>query len=230
MDFPLKTANQFHLLDQKKQKLGEEKFNLKICIQKHLIPHSLNVDSSSQHLPYLTDSANEISTHQVNRMFSFLLKLNGKIEELNEQYLLELHHHLTLNSPVGYRDKNTQPAISNHIPLAPANIASAIERFFEWVRSPSFSEMHPIQQMTLSQIRLWEIYPFSHYCQVTISIFSSYFLTAQLFLPPLYPINQLPDFHNALKKAFLFSTQPLIDLNVEACHRSYDFVLEKENS
>ena len=85
-------------------------------------------------------------------MFSFLLKLSGRIKELNEQDLLELHHHLTLNSPVGYRDKNAQPVIPDHIPLAPANIASAIERFFEWVRSPSFSEMHPIQQMTLSQI------------------------------------------------------------------------------
>ena len=228
MDFPLKTANQFHLLDQKKQKLGEEKSNLKNCIQEHLIPHSFNVDPNIQHLTYLTDSANGISTHQVNKMFSFLLKLSGKIEKINGQNLLELHRHVTLNSPAVYRDKNTQPVIPNHIPLAPANIASAIERFFEWVRSPSFSELHPIQQMTLSQIRLYEIYPFSHYCQVTIFIFSSYFLIAQLFLPPLYPINQLSDFHNALQKAFLFSTQPLIDLNVEACHRSYDFVLEEK--
>ncbi|MEE8161375.1 MAG: hypothetical protein V3T61_07035 [Acidobacteriota bacterium] len=230
MNFPLKTAVQFHSLDQKKQRLGGQESDLQALIREHLILHSSNAESSSNNLPYLATSAEEISTSQASTMFSFLLELDRKIEELDASALLGLYHSLVAEPAGGYRNEEVQPLISSHVPLAPSGIVPALDRFFEWVRSPSFSEMHPVQQMTLSQIRLCEIYPFSRHCQVTISIFSSYFLLAQVFLPPLYRADQSSDFRRALEQAFLFSTQPLIDLNFEACRRAYDFVLSRVNS
>ncbi len=230
MDFPLKTAVQFHSLDQKKQRLGGQESDLQALIREHLILHSSNAESSSNNLPYLATSAEEISPSQASTMFSFLLELDRKIEELDASALLGLYHSLVAEPAGGYRNEEVQPLISSHVPLAPSGIVPALDRFFEWVRSPSFSEMHPVQQMTLSQIRLCEIYPFSRHCQVTISIFSSYFLLAQVFLPPLYRADQSSDFRRALEQAFLFSTQPLIDLNFEACRRAYDFVLSRVNS
>jgi len=230
VNFPLKTAVQFHSLDQKKQRLGGQESDLQALIREHLILHSSNAESSSNNLPYLATSAEEISTSQASTMFSFLLELDRKIEELDASALLGLYHSLVAEPAGGYRNEEVQPLISSHVPLAPSGIVPALDRFFEWVRSPSFSEMHPVQQMTLSQIRLCEIYPFSRHCQVTISIFSSYFLLAQVFLPPLYRADQSSDFRRALEQALLFSTQPLIDLNFEACRRAYDFVLSRVNS
>ncbi len=230
MDFPLKTAVQFHSLDQKKQRWAAQESDLQALIREHLILHFSNAESSSDHLPYLATSAEEISTSQASTMFSFLLELDRKIEELDASALLGLYHSLVPEPSGDYRSEEVQPLTTSHVPLAPSGIASALDRFFEWVRSPSFSEMHPVQQMTLSQIRLCEIYPFSRHCQVTISIFSSYFLLAQVFLPPLYRADQSADFHRALEQAFLFSTQPLIDLNFEACRRAYDLVLSRVGS
>ncbi len=230
MNFPLNTAVQFHSLDQKKQLLEGQESDLQALIREHLILHSANAESSSNSLPYLATSAEEISTSQASTMFSFLMELDRKIEELDASALLGLYHSLVPEPSGDYRSEEVQPLTTSHVPLAPSGIASALDRFFEWVRSPSFSEMHPVQQMTLSQIRLCEIYPFSRHCQVTISIFSSYFLLAQVFLPPLYRIDQSSDFHRALEQAFLFSTQPLIDLNFEACRRAYDLVLSRVGS
>lgn len=230
MDFPLKTAVQFHSLDQKKQRLPAQESDLQALIREHLILHSSNAESSSDHLPYLATSAEKISTSQASTMFSFLLELDRKIEELDASSLLGLYHSLVPEPSGGYRNEEIQPLTSSHVPLDPSGISSALDRFFEWVRSPSFSEMHPIQQMTLSQVRLCEIYPFSRHCQATILIFSSYFLLVQVFLPPLYRADQSADFHRALEQAFLFSTQPLIDLNFEACRRAYDLVLSRVGS
>jgi hypothetical protein len=102
-----------------------------------------------------------------------------------------------------------------------------MDRFFEWVRSPSFADMHAVAQMSLSQMRLYEINPFLHHSPLIVSLFSHYFLLKGEYLVPLYEIKELPKFYQALEEAFQLSSEALVRFNVQACQRAYEHVLAR---
>jgi hypothetical protein len=97
----------------------------------------------------------------------------------------------------------------------------SLRRFFDWVQADGFREMHPVEKMTLCQIRLCEILPFQ-WCSVPLAmVFSWCFLLEKKYLVPSYPMAQRMDFDEALGQAFSFSTSELLAFNLDACQRSY---------
>jgi hypothetical protein len=169
-----------------------------------------------------------VSRSQGEALFSAVMDLTKGIDELDSTDLLHLQELLIPDQENSYRQDSIQPLTSTHEPVDPALIPGATDRFFEWVRSPSFSDMHAVEQMSLSQMRLYEINPFVHHSPLIVSLFSHYFLLKGEYLVPLYQVEELPKFYQALEEAFQLSSEALVRFNVRACHRAYDHVLARE--
>lgn len=223
MSQSLKTAIQYGPLHGKKAELEArlDPSQRRTLMRKRVVPPLLGFE-----LARLRQHAGVVRTveprlDQLEGMVEFLVHLGKKVAELGLEDLLRLHRLLAPGDDLLRRNSGT-PLSSHHEPLAPSAISSALVRFFEWIQSPSFSEIHPVEQMTLCQLRLYDIYPFEVFSEVTTSLFSYYFMAAEAFLLPVYRLEELPDFYAALDAAFAFSTQGLIDFNLRACVRSYE--------
>jgi hypothetical protein len=114
-----------------------------------------------------------------------------------------------------------------HVCLDPTAVPRALARFFEWTASQAFAEMHALEQMTLCQVRLYEIWPFEVYSGLTGDFFSLRVLHLKTSLLPLFSIQEASDFQEALSEAFGFVTKPLVDFYLRACERACDHVLKQ---
>lgn len=169
----------------------------------------------------------QIPRTRLENAFSCLLGLKGTLHNMREDHLLRLHRVWVPKSETPFRANPVQPLCPNHQPTDPVAIPRAIGRLFEWLQSPSFSELHPVEQMTLTQLRLYEIYPFQDYSEITISLFACSVPLATGHLVPLYVEDEFSDFYVGLDKALDFVTEDLIGFNTRACERAYDFVLDR---
>ena len=219
----LKTAIQFLPLNRKKAALAQRvsSSELSDLIRKRLAQPLIEFELSKVRQQHSLTSTGEPSWGQMETMLDHLLFLDTKIGRFDLSDLLQLHRFLVPEGPCLLRQHPISPLSHPHEPLPPVLISSALSRFFEWSQSPAFAELHAVEQMTLSQMRLYEIYPFEHFSEITISLFSCYFLLADGYLLPLYEVVEVAEFYSALDSAFAFSTQSLIDLNLRACQRAY---------
>ncbi len=120
------------------------------------------------------------------------------------------------------------PRISEaHGCLEPEAVPRALARFFEWTTSQAFAEMHAIEQMTLCQVRLYEIRPFDTYSSLTADFFSLRVLYLKTSLLPLFAVQETHDFEEALSQALGFVTKPLVDFYLRACERGCDQMLRQ---
>jgi len=225
---PLQSALQFASLNQQKQLLHKQVANLRSLIHKDLAPQLIEYELGKvrRQVPQLSET--EVPRSQAAAMFSAVLGLDKSLEELDSSDLLHLYGFVASDQRNPYRQTPSQPLMSTHEPLEPALVPRAVDRFFEWVQSPSFADMHAIQQMSLSQMRLYEIHPFPKYSQLTVSLFSHYFLLQAEYLVPLYEVKEMTKFYRALGEAFLFSSEALVHFNLQACQRAYEHVLGRD--
>ncbi len=226
-------AAQLASLDQQKQRLGKRTTDLRSLIDHYLAPTLLKYELSKVGDPGGTGAPSpeqgqrEVSRSQAEGLFSAVMDLTKAMEELDSTDLLYLQELLVPDQENSYRQSSSQPLTSTHQPVDPALIPGAMDRFFEWVRSPSFADMHAIEQMSLSQMRLYEINPFLHHSPLIVSLFSLYFLLRGEYLVPLYEIKELPKFYQALEEAFQLSSEALVRFNVQACQRAYEHILAR---
>ena len=103
----------------------------------------------------------------------------------------------------------------------------ALDRFFEWTSSPGFAELHVVAQVTVTQVRLHEIYPFGEGTEVAVSLLAHWFLLAQGYLLPAYRFADAAEFDQALEAGLDFRTEDLVNLNLRALGRAYDLGLER---
>ncbi len=233
MHFPLQVAAQLSSLDKQKERLGERTTDLRSLIDRYLAPPLLEYELSKVHDPEGAGAPGpeqghmKVSRSQGEVLFSAVMDLTKAIDELESTDLLHLQELLIPDQEDCYRKSSIQPLTSTHQPVDPILIPGAMDRFFEWVRSPSFADMHAVGQMSLSQMRLYEINPFAHHSPLIVSLFSHYFLLKGEYLVPLYEVEELPKFYQALKEAFQLSSEALVRFNVQACQRAYEHVLGK---
>ena len=233
MHFPLQIAAQLASLDQQKQRLGKRTTDLRALIDHYLASPLLEFELSKVRDPGGTgvpgpeQGQTEVSRSQAEGLLSAVMDLTKVMDELDSTDLLYLQELLVPDQEKSYRQSSSQPLTSTHQPVDPALIPGAMDRFFEWVRSPSFADMHAVEQMSLSQMRLHEINPFLHHSPLIVSLFSHYFLLKGEYLVPLYEIKELPKFYQALEEAFQLSSEALVRFNVQACQRAYEHVLAR---
>lgn len=165
----------------------------------------------------------EPASEELLQALHFLFARRWSRTEIQLQDMLELHQILTGSSE--FREKAAQPLCPNHQVHAPKSISRALDRLFEWSVSPGFGELHPVEQASLVQVRLYEIQPFPDAGETTANFFSFVFALAGGFPPPLYRPVQRPELWRALEGAFSFVTGPLVDLNRQGVLRSYDLIL-----
>ncbi len=214
----------FSSLEQQRQLLGQSQEELSVAIQKHLRSNLLDYEMARWATAIPAAGGRTILRSQEEALVDAVLVLDKDPSRLGLEDLLNLHR-IVSDSEEEYRQDPVPPLNPAHQPLDPALIPNAISRFFEWVGSPSFGEIHAIEQMTLTQIRLSEIQPFQEHSHVTISLFCLLFLLSGGYLVPLYRVQELADFHRALEQAFLLSTEDLVRFNTRACQRSYEYAL-----
>jgi len=231
--FPLQLAAQLASLDEQKQRLGKRTTDLRSLIDRYLALPLLEYELSKVREPSgacasgTQQGQTEISRSQEEVLFSAVMDLTKAMDELDSTDLLHLQELLVPDQENSYRQSSSQPLTSTHEPVDPVLIPGAMDRFFEWVRSPSFSDLHAVEQMSLSQMRLYEINPFLHHSPLIVSLFSHYFLLKGEYLVPLYEVEELPKFYQALEEAFQLSSEALVRFNVQACQRAYEHVLAR---
>ena len=224
--FPsLRSSIQFASLNRKKEMLDEQERDPAALTRERLLPGLLEFEmAKAQRLSCYAEIREVDSSSLAKVSQEFLLRqfdpTTAQIEDL-----LQLQHLTGSSEALALRSVLMAPICPNHTPVVPQMIGLALDRFFDWVRSPSFSELHPVEQMTLSQLRLCEIYPFEEPCEVAVSLFSCQFLSARGYLFPLFELHELRPFYAALEAAFTFSTSELVGLNRGAVERAYEVAL-----
>ena len=227
MHFPLQLAAQLSSLDEQRDLLGKRTTDLRSLIDHYLAPPLLDYELGKVDRKCPEQGQTEVSRSQGEVLLSAVMDLTKAIDELEPTDLLHLQELLIPDQEDSYRKSSIQPLSTTHEPVDPVLIPGAMDRFFEWVRSPSFADMHAVAQMSLSQMRLYEIDPFVHHSPLIVSLFSYYFLLKGKYLVPLYEVEELPRFYQALKEAFQLSSEALVRFNVQACQRAYEHVLGK---
>ncbi len=194
MKVPLQVAAQLASLDQQKQRLGRRTTDLRSLIDHYLAPPLLEYeiskvrDPSGAGAPDPEPAQTEVFRSQAEVLLLAVMDLTKAMNELDSTDLLHLQELLVPDQENSYRQSSIQPLTSTHEPVNPALIPGAMDRFFEWVRSPSFADLHAVEQMSLSQMRLFEINPFLHHSPLIVSLFSHYFLLKGEYLVPLYEV------------------------------------------
>ncbi len=221
----LRSSIQFASLNRKKQMLEERERDSVALIRDRLLPRLLEFEiAKTQRLSHHARTR-EIEPPSLTTVSQEFLLLQFEAATVQIEDLLQLQRLTASPEASALRLVSVAPICLNHTPVIPQMLELALERFFDWVRSPSFSELHPVEQMTLSQLRLFEIYPFEESSEVTVSLFSCLFLRASGYLLPLYELHELRPFYAALEAAFAFSTSELVGLNLRAVERAYDVAL-----
>lgn len=155
-------------------------------------------------------------------LLSGLLNYDQPISELTPRDLSRLLAGVLSEQTGGWR-QNAFPQHGSRPPAPPpALVPRAVDRFFEWVRCPAFSELHPSEQMSITQTRLMEIAPLPVLSDTTVSIFSYLFPIAADYLLPTHGEDEAESFWDALESSWRFSTQELVEFNLRGLERSYD--------
>ncbi len=158
--------------------------------------------------------------------FRFLLKLARGGRCPDREGLIALRDAIIPGTKAGLRRVPAKPLGPAHAPLEPGAVGPALDRFFEWTRSPGFAEMHVVAQVTVTQIRLHEVYPFGEGTEVAVSLLAHWFLLAQGYLLPAYKFADAAEFDQALQAGLEFRTEDLVNLNLRALGRAYNLGLE----
>ncbi len=221
----LRSSIQFASLNRKKQALDEREQDSVALTRERLLPPLLEFEMAKAQRLSRYPQTREIDPPRLTNVIQEFLILQSKPTATQIEDLFRLQRLTGSSEASVLRSASVAPICPNHTPVIPRMIGPALDRFFDWVRSPSFSELHPVEQMTLSQIRLFEIYPFEEPCNLAVSLFSCLFLNARGYLLPLYELHELRPFYVALEAAFAFSTSELVGLNLGAVERAYDVAL-----
>jgi hypothetical protein len=126
-----------------------------------------------------------------------------------------------------YRGSGASPIVPGHEPLDARLIPTALERFVDWLNSPAYGEMHPIEQTTLSQARLYEIWPYETGSALVADLFAVRVLHRTTGIVPWLRPEDLREFYAALSEAFGFATKRLVEFHLRACERACDEVIRR---
>jgi len=155
----------------------------------------------------------------------YLMGTGGTDYRASIQDLEELARRVTGKSDPEPRSMDQQPAARSLLPAR--SIPAALGRLFEWLQSPAFNEMHPVEQMTVCQARLHEIAPFAALSETITSTYSCVFPWSRFGLLPMYEAHELGALYAALEEAVSLQTGPLVEFNLKAYQRACGFLAER---
>jgi hypothetical protein len=104
-----------------------------------------------------------------------------------------------------------------------------LDNAFDWFSTPSFDQLHPVEQATVVYLRLLDLQPFTSYTSVTAQLAASFY-TERAGLPALIIFadeETAAHYSNALEAAFRMLTQPLVEFFAEMLTRTIHLGLLK---
>lgn len=144
--------------------------------------------------------------------------------KLDVERLLALHRCLLgvmLTADV-LRKTEALPLDAAHDPTPAILLPRMLAHAFDWFATPSFAELHPVEQATVVYLRLLDLYPFPIATETTALLAASFY-TERAGLPPLIifadEVTQAR-YDQALTAAFRMLTQPLVELLAEMLIRT----------
>jgi len=220
MSSPLRSFVQYAPLERKRRLLSEKAPDWKARIKALATPPLVEFEVTKARACYAADP-------DPSRLRDGLMLVTGNdtpVSAVGMDDLVRLH--ATLEPAASTLRSVPAPRIlAGHEPLEAAAVPRALARFFEWTASDAFGEMHPVEQMSLCQVRLCEIWPFEAGSGVTADLFALLVLYRKTGLLPLFAPADIEVFREALSDAFRFVTKALVDLNRAGCERACDELL-----
>ncbi len=140
---------------------------------------------------------------------------------LSVERLKELHSTLT-GEDEGLRLVEAKPFIDQHDPAPPVLLPRFLENAFDWFGTPSFNEIHPVEQASLVLLRLRDFEPFPSLNDET-ALRAASFYTERAGFPPLIIFDDTDTqvrYRKALEAAFRMLTQPLVEFLAEMLTRT----------
>ncbi len=162
----------------------------------------------------------EVLPKRLEGLVTGLFSLLKPVAEMSVDDLIGLHESVKDPDEPTLRTAPVEAYCPRQEPLSPNLVLRALDRFFEWVGSDGFGQMHAVEQVSIAQMRLLEIHPFHGSSQATSFVFSCRFLLAAGHLLPIPAESR--QFFEALSRAYAFSTEALLDWNLRAGLRAYD--------
>jgi hypothetical protein len=135
--------------------------------------------------------------------------------------LRELHTTLK-GEDEGLRQVEAKPFIDQHDPAPPGLLLRFLENAFDWFSTPSFNEIHPVEQASLVLLRLRDLEPFPSLNDET-ALCAASFYTERAGFPPLIIFDDADTqarYRKALEAAFRMLTQPLVEFLAEMLTRT----------
>ena len=140
---------------------------------------------------------------------------------LSVERLKELHSTLT-GEDEGLRLVDAKSFIDQHDPAPPVLLPRFLENAFDWFGTPSFNEIHPVEQASLVLLRLRDLEPFPSLNDET-ALRAASFYTERAGFPPLIIFDDTDTqvrYRKALEAAFRMLTQPLVEFLAEMLTRT----------
>ncbi len=167
-----------------------------------------------------TGLAESSVSFQPSRFLATILDM-GESPVLSRQRLNELAEQGLGFKPI-LRQEPAAPLGEGHLPVAPQLLGARLERFFEWAASPAFTGLQPLLQLSVAQVRLFELLPWEELSEVLCFWFGVLPLLQAGYLLPAYTKDHLVRLRPALVQGFAFNTSRLVGLNLDAALRSYE--------
>lgn len=212
----MKTALRFAALARKKQLFEAGEPDVHELLRQRILPGLVEFEAFRSGL----------AEPAVTGGFRFLLSAARGGRRPDLEGLIALRDAIIPGTKAGLRLVPATPVYPGHAPLEPAAVGPALHRFFEWTRSPGFTEMHAVAQVSVIQIRLHEIHPFGEGTEGAVSLFAHWVLLAQGYLLPAYRFADAAEFGQALQAGLELRTEDLVNLNLRALGRAYQLGLE----
>ena len=204
--------NHISALDKRRERLLEAGLDSRQLNSEILLPRLVATDWTN-----LADSGDGFEPGR------FLLKIldMGGSALLSRQRLLELAQD-GLGSEATLRQARARPFVGGHQPVDPRLLEIRLTRFFEWTATSAFGQLQPLLQLSLTQVRLFELLPWRKLSGVLCFWFGILPLLEAGYLLPAYTEGHLARLRAALAQGFAFDTTPLVGLNLDAALRSYE--------
>ncbi len=144
--------------------------------------------------------------------------------KLTVERLFELHRVLISAFPGEDVLRKSEPLPINamHDPTPALLLPRMLDNAFDWFTTPSFGELHAVEQATVVYLRLLDLHPFPSLTETTALLAASFY-TERAGLPPLIVFADdatLARFTNVLEAAFRILTQPLVEFFAEMLTRT----------
>lgn len=148
---------------------------------------------------------------------------------LNLESLKDLHASLSSRESGAseFRSGEATRLGEYHDPAPAVILPRLVENALDWFQTPSFGEIHPVEQAAIAHLRLLDLQPFDSLNDEVATLTASFY-TEKAGLPPLVLFaddNAVKQYQEALEAAFRMLTQPLVELISQSLVRTVKLAL-----